>query len=125
MKRQRHTPEQIIRKLREAERLLGDGKTSLLTQPVMRATVPPPRPLDRERPQLSAQRRIVLGPLGLVPLGRAVLPAHSACPALADAEAVAKHRDRLSPTGRAHQFPRATSFNARFSSAWSATIAFN
>ena len=27
MKRQRHTPEQIIRKLREAERLLGEGKT--------------------------------------------------------------------------------------------------
>jgi len=27
MKRRRHTPEQIIRKLREAERLLGDGKT--------------------------------------------------------------------------------------------------
>jgi putative transposase len=27
MKRSRHTPEQIIRKLREAERLLGEGKT--------------------------------------------------------------------------------------------------
>ena len=27
MKRQRHTPEQLIRKLREAERLLGEGKT--------------------------------------------------------------------------------------------------
>jgi putative transposase len=27
MKRQRHAPEQIIRKLREAERLLGEGKT--------------------------------------------------------------------------------------------------
>jgi putative transposase len=27
MKRQRHTPEQIIRKLREAERMLGEGKT--------------------------------------------------------------------------------------------------
>ena len=27
MKRGRHTPEQIIRKLREAERLLGGGKT--------------------------------------------------------------------------------------------------
>ena len=27
MKRCRHTPEQIIRKLREAERLLGEGKT--------------------------------------------------------------------------------------------------
>ena len=29
MKRSRHTPEQIIRKLREAERLLGEGKTIL------------------------------------------------------------------------------------------------
>jgi putative transposase len=27
MKRRRHTPEQIIRKLRAAERLLGEGKT--------------------------------------------------------------------------------------------------
>ena len=27
MKRGRHTPEQIIRKLREAERMLGEGKT--------------------------------------------------------------------------------------------------
>ena len=27
MKRRRHTPEQIIRKLREAERLIGVGKT--------------------------------------------------------------------------------------------------
>ena len=27
MKRRRHTPEQIIRMLREAERLLGEGKT--------------------------------------------------------------------------------------------------
>jgi transposase-like protein len=27
VKRRRHTPEQIIRKLREAERLLGEGRT--------------------------------------------------------------------------------------------------
>ncbi len=27
MKRRRYTPEQIIRKLREAERMLGEGKT--------------------------------------------------------------------------------------------------
>jgi putative transposase len=27
MKRRRHTPEQVIRKLREAERLIGEGKT--------------------------------------------------------------------------------------------------
>ena len=26
MKRRRHTPEQVIRKLREAERLIGEGK---------------------------------------------------------------------------------------------------
>ena len=27
MKRSRHTPEQVIRKLREADRMLGEGKT--------------------------------------------------------------------------------------------------
>ena len=27
MKRRRHTPDQVIRKLREAERMLGEGKT--------------------------------------------------------------------------------------------------
>jgi hypothetical protein len=27
MKRRRHTPEQVIRKLREAGRLIGEGKT--------------------------------------------------------------------------------------------------
>ena len=27
MKRRRHTPEEVIRKLREAERMLGEGKT--------------------------------------------------------------------------------------------------
>jgi putative transposase len=27
LKRRRHTPEQVIRKLREAERLIGEGKT--------------------------------------------------------------------------------------------------
>ncbi len=29
MKRRRHTPEQVIRKLREAERLLAEGKTTV------------------------------------------------------------------------------------------------
>ena len=28
MKRRRHTPEQVIRKLREADRMLGEGKTT-------------------------------------------------------------------------------------------------
>ena len=29
MKRSRHTPEQVIRKLREADRMLGEGKTTV------------------------------------------------------------------------------------------------
>jgi putative transposase len=29
MKRRRHTPEQVIRKLREADRLLGEGRTTV------------------------------------------------------------------------------------------------
>src|SRR3954454_15374665 len=28
MKRRRHTPEQVVRKLREADRMVGEGKTS-------------------------------------------------------------------------------------------------
>jgi hypothetical protein len=46
-----------------------------------------------------------------------MLPDDPACPALADVEAVAKHRDRPTPTGWAHQFPLEISFNARFSNA--------
>ena len=63
-----------------------------------------------------AQRRIIIGPHRLVTLSGARLPDHPACPALADGETVAKHRDRLAPAGRAYQFPRAISFNAWFSS---------
>jgi hypothetical protein len=55
----------------------------------------------------------------------AVLADHSACPALADAEAVAQHRDRPAPAGWAYQFPFAISFNATTSSSLSATIRFN
>jgi hypothetical protein len=40
-----------------------------------------------------------------VTLRRAMLPDDPACPALADAETVAKHRDRPTPTDRAYQFP--------------------
>ncbi len=32
MKRRRHTPEQVIRKLREAERMLSEGKTMVPSQ---------------------------------------------------------------------------------------------
>jgi hypothetical protein len=56
----------------------------------MRTPIPPPRPFNREPPQLGAQRRVILSPLGLMTPGGARQPDHLACPALADAETVAK-----------------------------------
>ncbi len=91
----------------------------------MRTTIPPTRPVPGERPQLRAKSRIIISTFGLIPLGGAVLTHQPACPALADAETVTKHRDRLTPADRAYQFPREISFNARFSSSLSATICFN
>ncbi len=41
MKRRRHTPEQIVRKLREADRLLGEGQE--LPEVVKVLEVPPQR----------------------------------------------------------------------------------
>jgi hypothetical protein len=103
---------------------LAVHRPAVLAQLVMRTAVSPTRMIDRELPQRRPQRLIVIGALGLVALRGAVLPNNPACPALADAEAVAQHRDRLAPTGRAYQFPRLISFSARTSSAWSATIVF-
>ena len=88
-----------------------------LPQVMMRTAIPPPRTVLRELPQLGAQRRIIHRAHRLVTLRRAMLPDYPACPALADTEAVAEHRDRLASTDRAYQFPREISFNARTSSA--------
>src|SRR5450755_2532684 len=111
--RDRRLPEPAALALRHPQPLLAPQTLhplavhipALLTQMVMRATVPPPRPIRRELPQLRTQRRVVLSPLRLVALGRAMLPDHPASPALADTETVANHRDRPTPTGWAHQFP--------------------
>ena len=78
----------------------------------MRAPVAPPRPLGGERAQRRPQRLIVVGEHRLAALRGAMLIDVPARPALADAETVAQHRDRLAPTDRAHQFPFATSFSA-------------
>jgi hypothetical protein len=85
---------------------------ALRPQLVMRAAVSPPRTVLRELSQLRTQRRVIPGAHGLVTLSEAMLPHHPASPALADAKAIAKHRDRLAPTGWAYQFPRDISFNA-------------
>ncbi len=84
---------------------------------MMRAAIPPPRPLLRELAQLRAQRRVIRRPDRLMTLRGAMLANHPARPALADAETIAEHRDRPAPTGWAYQFPRDISFNARFSNA--------
>jgi hypothetical protein len=84
---------------------------------VVRAAIAPPLALAGERAQRRPQRLIVAGDDGVAPLRRAVLIDIPARPALADAEAVAQHRDRLAPTGRAHQFPFATSLSASMFSA--------
>ena len=78
----------------------------------MRSPVAPPRALDSERAQCRPQRLIVSSEHRLAPLRRTVLTDIPARPALADAKAVAQHRDRLATTDRAHQFPFATSFSA-------------
>src|SRR3954470_24362691 len=96
-----------------------------LTQAHVRAAVPPPRPLDRDLAQQPTQHDVLVGHLGLVALRGAMLSHDSARPALADTEAVLQHQDRAAPAGWAHQFPRAISFSACVSSAWSATIRFN
>ena len=90
----------------------------------MRAAVAPARTLPGELAQRRTQRLIVGPNNRLAALCGAVLTDDPAGPALADAQAIAKHRDRPAPAGWAHQFPFATSFSARHSSAWSATIAF-
>ena len=40
MKRRRHTPEQVIRKLREADRMLGEGKTIAETAKALEVSEP-------------------------------------------------------------------------------------
>jgi hypothetical protein len=91
---------------------------------VVRATVPPPRPVGGERSQRRPQRLIVISDQRpatsdqrLAALRGAMLTDIPARPALADTETVAQYRDRLAPTGRAHQFPFATSFSASMFSA--------
>jgi hypothetical protein len=62
MKRRRRTPEQIIRKLTEGEKLLGERK------PIEEVDRQPP--IDRFRLELTGSRRLpiastTLGPVGL------------------------------------------------------------
>jgi hypothetical protein len=90
---------------------------ALQAQLVVRAALAPPRPISGDLAQRSAQRGVIARASRLTPLRRAVLASDPTGPALTDTEAVAKHRDRLAPTVRAHQFPLAISFKPSMSSA--------
>jgi len=100
---------------------------AILAQLMMRAAIPPPRTHLRELAQPSPQRRIICGALGLPALHGAMLAYIPACPALADAQAIAEHRDRLVPAGRAYQLPleisSRNSHNSRTDSGGHATVA--
>jgi hypothetical protein len=89
---------------------------ALADQPRMRAPIAPPGPLHGDHAQRRPQRAVIGSDPRLAALRGARLTDDPACPALADVEAIAQHRDRSAPAGWAHQFPFATSFSARFSS---------
>ena len=59
MKRHRHTPEQVVRKLREGERILNEGKdlTEVLRRPAGSQPAPPahPRALENGSDQHQKQ----------------------------------------------------------------------
>src|SRR3954447_1807497 len=88
-----------------------------LAEADVRAAVAPARPRGRDLAQQRPQHQVGVDRVGVMALGGAVLPGDSACPALADTEAVLEHQDRSAPAGWAHQFPLAISFSACASSA--------
>ena len=78
-----------------------------------------------ELAQLRPQRSVPVRFGGLVTLGAAVLPDQPARPPLGDPEHLLQVLDGAAPAGRAHQFPRPSSFKASIWSSLSATIRFS
>jgi hypothetical protein len=88
-------------------------------------SVAPPRMGPAEPAQLGSQRPIPIRLGGLVTLGAAVLPDQLARPPLRHAKHLLEMFDGAAPAGRAHQFPRPSSFKASIWSSLSATIRFS
>src|SRR5204863_7716060 len=78
-----------------------------------------------ELAELFTQRPVAVWLGRLVALGAAVLPDQLARPPLRHAEHSLQVLDGAAPAGRAHQFPRPSSFKAWIWSSLSATIRFN
>ena len=83
-------------------RALAVEHPTLLEEQLVRAPVPPARPVAGDLAQRSPQPSVVAGYQRRVALRRAVLAGVSARPPLGDAEAVLQHADRLAPAGWAH-----------------------
>ena len=91
----------------------------------MGAAVAPPGVGPAEVAQLGPEGPVPVGLDGLVALGAAVLPDQPARPPLGDPEHPLQVFDGAAPAGRAHQFPRPSSFKAWIWSSLSATIRFS
>ena len=78
-----------------------------------------------ELPQLGSQGPVPVRLDGLVTLGAARLPDQLGRPPLGDPEHPLQVLNGAPPAGRAHQFPRPSSFKASMWSFLSATIRFN
>jgi hypothetical protein len=89
------------------------------------APIAPPRMRPTEPAELFTQRPIPVRLGRLVTLGAAVLPDQLARPPLRHPKHLLEMFDGAAPAGRAHQFPRPSSFKASICSSLSATIRFS
>jgi hypothetical protein len=87
-----------------------------LEQQLVRAPIPPARPVARDLAQRGAKPGVVAGEQRRAALRQAVLAGVSARPPLRDAETMLQHADRLAPARRAHQFRLLISLSAATSS---------
>src|SRR3712207_5650614 len=131
MTRKRHTPEQVVRKLTQADRLLADGKdvadvcrelqVSEQTYYRWRNQFGGLKADDAKKLKELERENATLKRGHLVALSRAVLPGHPAGEPLTHSH----HRDEVvhgcPPACRAQKFPCAISFSAAFSSSASAS----
>ena len=92
--------------------LLAVHQPALVADSRPREPVAPARMLPRELPQPDAQRFVAIVAVALSPLRGAVLTGDPARPPLRQRKPLLQHRHGLASARRAHQFPRAISFNA-------------
>ena len=104
---------------------LAVDRPPLLQELGVGAPIAPPGMGPAELAQLVTEGSVPVRFHGLMALGGAVLPDQLARPPLGDAEHPLQVLDGAAPAGRAHQFPRPSSFNASIWSSLSATIRFS